>query len=430
MTRDCRAAAATALVRVIADGESLDGPLAQALEQVATRDRALLQQLCYGALRHYHKLDAILRQCLKSPLKRRDTDIHALLVVGLLQLMEMRTPDHAAISSTVDATRALGKGWASKLVNGVLRRCLRERDALEAALAEHESLSHPGWLLNALREAWPEHYRDMVAANNAPPPMYLRVNRRRGGRDAYIKQLLDAGIEATECSLAPDGLRLATPQDVSKLPGFADGLASVQDEAAQLAAMVLAPAAGDRILDACAAPGGKACHLLEVQPGIEELVAMDTDQGRLSRVEENLSRLSLEARLVLGDARRPDSGIGSFDRVLVDAPCSGTGVIRRHPDIKLLRRPEDIPGFAALQLDILRGVWPLLRPGGTLLYVTCSVLPEENAGVIESFLSERDDARSDQLPGHWGVTSGAGRQLTPSPAGCDGLFYARITRGA
>ncbi len=428
MARDCRAAAATALARVIAGGEALDRPLADALEQVDNRDRALLQQLCYGGLRHYHRFEGLLRQCLKSPLKKRDADIHALLLIGLLQLMEMRTPDHAAISTCVDAARALGKPWATKLVNGVLRRCLREKDKLLSALSEHEAARHPTWLVDALRAAWPEHYEEVLDANNGNPPMCLRVNRQVTDRAAYIKKLEDAGLGGSPCILAADGIRLEHGVEVGALAGFAEGEVSVQDEAAQLAAGLLAPGPGERVLDACSAPGSKTCHLLEWEPKIAELVAMDSDADRLARVADNLERLSLQARLVCGDARSPDAELGEFDRILVDAPCSGTGVIRRHPDIKLLRRAEDIAGFAALQLDILRGLWPLLKPGGRLLYVTCSVLPEENAQCAATFLEETADAECLDLPGDWGIAAGPGRQLLSRPDGWDGLFYALLEK--
>lgn len=430
MKGDCRAAAAGALAQVIERGQSLDDPLAQGLARVAPQDRALMRQLCYGTLRHYHRLDGILRQLLERPLKRRDGDIRALLLVGLHQLLDLRTPDHAAISTSVEAARALGKPWATRLVNGVLRRCLRQREALEQALAEHEKLAHPAWLLDSLRTAWPQHWQELVAANNHNPPMCLRVNRRRTTRDTYRDTLSAAGVEALPCALGADGLRLGRAVDVADLPGFAEGLVSVQDEAAQLAAALLSPAPGERLLDACAAPGGKACHLLELQPELAELVAMDSDAGRLARVRENLDRLGLQATVLQGDAGTPPPQLapGSFDGILVDAPCSGTGVIRRHPDIKVLRRASDIPAFAEQQLGILRGLWPLLRPGGRLLYVTCSVLPAENADCVARFLEETADARLAGPDADWGLDAGPGRQLLTKSDGPDGLYFAVLTR--
>ncbi len=430
--RDCRAAAATVLARVIDGGEALDTPLAEALAQVDARDQGLLRQLCYGSLRHYHRLDGIISGFLDKPLKRRDADIHALLLIGLHQLLDLRIPDHAAISSSVEACRKLGKPWATRLVNGVLRRCLRESGSLASGLSDNQRHSHPEWLLEELRQSWPQHWEQLVNANNQHPPMCLRCNDQRGGRDGYLARLERAGIEAEPCTLVPTGIRLAQAADVTALPGFADGDVSVQDEAAQLAAFLLDARPGERILDACAAPGGKACHILEAEPALEELVAMDSDAGRLARVEDNLARLHLPAALVCGDASAPPAELesASFDRILVDAPCSGSGVIRRHPDIKLLRRRDDIASLAEQQLRILGGLWPLLKPGGRLLYVTCSVLPAENAELVARFLQVHDDAGSLAIDADWGVPSGAGRQLLSSAGGCDGLYYALLEKHA
>ena len=430
MATDTRAAAARAIDAVIRGGAALDEPLAEQLDAVSPRDRALLQQLCFGTLRQFYRLDAILRQVLKKPLKAKDSDIRALLLCGLHQLLDLRTPDHAAISATVDACRTLGKPWATGLVNGILRRVSREAADLEGRLTEQERSNHPGWLYEALASAWPDYIIDMVDANNSHPPMCLRVNQRKVSREEYQSRLQAAGIDAQPCGLSDTGLRLTAPMDVMELPGFEDGLVSVQDEAAQLAATLLSPAPGHRVLDACAAPGGKACHTLELEPALAELVALDPSAARLERVRDNLGRLQLEATVIEGDGRTPPTSLApaSFDRILVDAPCSGTGVIRRHPDIRLLRRPEDIPAFAELQLDILAGLWPLLKPGGELLYVTCSVLPTENAEVVSRFTVDTPDAEVQALDTHWGVASGDGRQLLPTPNGPDGLFFARLRR--
>jgi 16S rRNA (cytosine967-C5)-methyltransferase len=260
--------------------------------------------------------------------------------------------------------------------------------------------------------------------------MCLRVNRSRISREGYLEQLDSVEIGATACRLADQGVRLNTPLDVLSLPGFSEGLVSVQDEAAQLAAPLLQVEDGDRVLDACSAPGGKTCHILEANPAPAELIAMDTDPTRLARVKENLERLDLHAELLTGDGRTPPERLSkqSFDRILVDAPCSGTGVIRRHPDIRLLRRPEDISSLATLQLDILRGLWPLLKPNGVLLYVTCSILPEENSDVIGAFVEQTRDAALQPLDVEWGLPAGGGRLLLPSAGGPDGLFFARLTR--
>ncbi len=409
---------------------SLNEPLAAGLAAVKSADRALLQQLCYGSLRSYQRLNGVLRQLLKKPLKRKDADIEALILCGLYQLLEMRTPDHAAISTTVEACRVLGKPWATGLVNGVLRRCSREAEALLAALDEAAHCSHPRWLLGALKSAWPEHFPEIIDANNGQPPMCLRINARKTHREDYLRQLEQAGIPAIPCEWAADGIRLASAVDVSRLPGFDDGLVSVQDEAAQLAAAIVQAAPGDKVLDVCAAPGGKACHILEGQMQLGGLVAMDLDPARLQRIHENLNRLQLSAEVLLGDGMQPPGSLGkeSFDHILVDAPCSGSGVIRRHPDIKLLRQENDIPGFATLQLSILNGVWPLLRPGGRLLYVTCSVLPAENRELIDSFLQVDKAARLLPLERPWGLDINGARQLLPTADGADGLFYALLQK--
>ena len=431
----CRARAAQVIAQVMR-GAALDEPLRSALSQTPAADRALLQQLCYGTLRHYVRFDAVLRRMLQKPLPKKDADIHALLLCGMHQLFDMRTPDHAAISSTVEACRALRKSWATKLVNGVLRRCTRERDGLPdgpqprkfGELQAWESASHSRWLFDLIGESWPEQADKIIEANNQHPPMCLRVNRLKTDRSRYLEMLADNDIDARPCELAADGIRLQRPVDVSRLPGFADGLVSVQDEGAQLAAELLQLPAGARVLDACAAPGGKTCHLLERNTDIETFHAMDIDEQRLERVRENITRLGLHCELLLGDGRAPPLATGSIDAVLLDVPCSGTGVIRRHPDIHLLRRQEDIASFARTQLKLLRGLWPLLRPGGELLYVTCSVLPEENSEVVREFLSDEASARLRALPVEWGEETEAGRQLLPMVDGPDGLFFASIVK--
>jgi 16S rRNA (cytosine967-C5)-methyltransferase len=430
MSIQCRAVAAQVLVATTKQGQSLAQSLPPGLTQVDSRDRALLQQLCYGTLRSYHRMQGILRQLLKKPLKSKDADIESLLLCGLYQLLEMRTPDHATLSSSVEACRALKKPWATGLVNGVLRRCTREQEQLLEALGEPEAASHPHWLYQLVRQHWPGQSEDIFLANNLAPPMTLRINQQRLSRADFIKELAGQGIEASPGGMVETAVRLSKPVDVDQLPGFTEGQVSVQDEAAQLAAVLLAPEAGDVVLDACSAPGGKSCHLLELQPAIAELLAMDNDPARLQRVAENLQRLQLEANLLQGDACKPGPAIAGrlFDRILLDAPCSGTGVIRRHPDIKLLRRASDIARLAATQLAMLHALWPLLRPGGTLLYVTCSILPEENAQVVRQFLAQNPNAVCDALEGAWGVDCDPGKQVLPTTVGADGLYYARLLK--
>lgn len=429
--QEVRAAAARALVPVLTDQGSLAG-----LDEhsVIARDRSLLKELCYGTCRRLPRLEALAHALLKQPFKKRDSDVHALLLVGIYQLLYMRIPAHAAVGETAGAARLLGKEWATRVLNGCLRRLQREADALQEAVDRDESvaLEHPPWLLNALRSAWPEQWRAIAEANNEPGPMTLRVNQRYNDREAYLHQLSEQGLSARLCLHAPDGITLDTPCDVTILPGFAEGHVSVQDEAAQLSAALLGPALAPRpgahVLDACCAPGGKTAHLLE-QFDIA-LTAIDSDNQRLARVEDTLSRLGLTAELQHADATQQAWWSGTpFDAILLDAPCSGTGVIRRHPDIKKLRRKEDIRQLAKLQRQLLDNLWTLLRPGGTLLYATCSVLPEENAQQIDAFMARTPDAKV-TTPNDvaWGEASGEGRQLFPAQSSHDGFFYARLEK--
>ena len=429
MALDTRAAAASVLGEVMA-GRSLNQALPLFIDQVEPRDRGLLRQLCYGSLRQAPRLQAFLEGLLDKPLKERDRDIHGLLWCGLYQLESTRIPDHAAVAATVGATRALGKPWARGLTNAILRRYLREREQLLRGMDEAQAHCHPPWLYRKLREQWPERAAAIMDANNQQPPMTLRINRARVSREAYLRQLQEREIPARAGALCPEAVYLERGLDVEKLPGFEAGLASVQDEAAQLAARLLSAAPGEHVLDACAAPGGKACHILELQPELGRLVAMDVDGARLQRVGENLERLGLNAELVVGDGARPPAALaaGAFDRILVDAPCSASGVIRRHPDIKLLRRPADLPQLAHQQQAILRGLWPLLKPGGRLLYATCSLFDEENSGVLGQFLQGHPDAALCPTTWNWGEATACGRQLLPSRDGPDGLFYSLLRK--
>lgn len=428
---DPRALAALTLAKVFG-GQSLNQALPPALERVDAKDRGLLQQLCYGALRHAPRLLALLRQLLDKPLRRKDADVQALLLIGLYQLDYMRVPPHAAVAATVEATRRLKKHWASGMANAVLRRYQREGEALAAALDTAAALSHPVWLYDRIGQQWPGHRDTIIAANNDEPPMTLRVNAAKTDRDQYLARLREQGLHGEACRHSTVGITLAQPCDVRELPGFTEGLASVQDEAAQLAAPLLAAAPGDRVLDACAAPGGKACHVLEQQPGLSELVAMDVEETRLARVRDNLARLQLDATVVCGDASAPPPAVTGkpFDRILVDAPCSASGVIRRHPDVKTLRRPEDLESLAEQQLRILQGLWPLLRPGGVLLYATCSIFNEENDDVVQRFVAQQADAREQPVAVDWGETTRHGKQVLPAGNGPDGLYFALLAKAS
>jgi 16S rRNA (cytosine967-C5)-methyltransferase len=426
---DPRALAARALANVFG-GQSLNQALPPALERVDAKDRALLQQLCYGTLRHAPRLLALLQRLLDKPLRKKDADVQALLLIGLYQIDYTRVPAHAAVAATVEATRRLKKNWASGMANAVLRRYQREGEALAASLDTAAALSHPRWLFDRIGQQWPGQRDAIIAANNEEPPMTLRVNASKTDRDQYLAELHEQGIQGTACRYSAVGITLAQPCDVRELPGFAAGLVSVQDEAAQLAAPLLAAAPGDRVLDACAAPGGKACHVLERQPQLSGLVAMDVEEARLARVRDNLARLQLHASVVCGDAGTPPEALAGerFDRILVDAPCSASGVIRRHPDVKTLRRAADLESLATQQLRILTGLWPLLQPGGVLLYVTCSIFNEENDDVVQRFMAQQADAREQALGVDWGEATRHGRQVLPDRSGPDGLYFALLAK--
>ncbi|MGA4472320.1 16S rRNA (cytosine(967)-C(5))-methyltransferase RsmB [Ectopseudomonas chengduensis] len=427
-----RLAAARALTAVLSGKASLGSSLPPQLDKVEHHDRALAQDLAFGAARWQPRLQLLADKLLEKPFKAADKDVEALLLIGLYQLLHSRIPEHAAIGETVGCAGALKKPWAKGLLNAVLRRAQREHEALFAELDRDPVLhsAHPRWLQKALKAHWPQHWQAICAANNAHPPLILRVNRRHGSRDAYLNELREAGIEAEPCTFSLDGVRLLQPCDVTTLPGFKDGRVSVQDEAAQLAADLLELAPGQRVLDACAAPGGKTCHLLEVEPGLGEVVAVDLEAKRLARVRENLDRLHLEATLIAADGR--DTGAWwdgrPFQRILLDAPCSATGVIRRHPDIKLTRKPEDIPALAQLQGELLDALWPTLAPGGILLYATCSVLPTENSESIAAFLARTPDAQEIAIAGEFGLQPAHGRQLLPQLDGHDGFYYAKLIK--
>lgn len=427
-----RLAAARALAAVLNGKASLGSSLPPLLERVDPRDRGLAQDLAFGTARWQPRLQLLLDQLLQKPFKAADRDVEALLLIGLYQLLHSRVPDHAAIGETVACVDKLKKSSLKGLSNAVLRRAQREHEALLTALDRDPVLhtAHPRWLQKRLKADWAEHWQAICAANNEHPPLILRVNRRHGSRDAYLAELSAAGIDAEACPFSIDGIRLLQPCDVTTLPGFAVGRVSVQDEAAQLAAGLLDLAPGQRVLDACAAPGGKTCHLLEAQPGLSEVIALDLEPARLARVQENLNRLQLQATLIAADGRDVTSWWDGkpFQRILLDAPCSATGVIRRHPDIKLTRQPEDISALAKLQSELLDALWPTLEVGGVLLYATCSVLPEENRDNIAAFLQRTPGARELDIAGQFGLKQTHGRQLLPQADGHDGFYYAKLIK--
>ena len=427
-TRSVRAQAAKTIAQVLLRQASLAGLMTPALEQVPEQDQNLLQELCFGTCRWQPKLQAIVSRMLEKPLKEKDADVHALLLLGLYQLDYMRIPDHAALSATVEACKELKKNWASKLINALLRRYLSEKNQLSDQLKSSPSYitAHPNWLRKQIENNWPQQATDIFAANNDHPPFTLRINTHLRQRQDVLTQL--ANSRAT--SFSPFGITLEKATDVINIAGFTEGIISVQDEAAQLAPLLLKAEPGQRVLDACAAPGGKTGHIREVTPELKEIVAIDLEARRLERVKENLLRLQQSATLICGDAgNTADWWDGQlFDRILLDAPCSATGVIRRHPDIKILRKATDIKQLANIQLQLLINLWPLLKPGGRMLYATCSVLPQENTHVIEQFLTAHDDAQHEIIDAVWGIQQTCGRQLLPQINGHDGFYYASLIK--
>lgn len=425
---DVRTAAALTVAAVLDGGSSLSSELPRQAARVAPRDRPLLAELAYGTLRFFPALDARLARLLDKPLAAGSANVRALLLLGLYQLEHLRVPDYAAVSSCVTAARARpDTAWAAGLINAVLRNSCRRAAELDAALASDPAAqqAHPAWLLERLQTDWPQAWPAIVAANNSHAPLTLRVNLTRGSRSEYLERLTAAGIAASAHPLVDSAVVLDNPCEVEALPGFAEGAVSVQDAAAQLAAVLLAAAPGERVLDACCAPGGKTGHLLEHTPGIE-LLAIDADAGRLGRVHENLARLGQSAEVRCADAGNPPAWWDGqpFQRILLDAPCSATGVIRRHPDIKALRTAADLDSLAQRQLALLDALWPLLARDGILIYATCSVMCSENEGTLNAFLATHADARAEPIRTEWGQPCGPGRQILPGEAGMDGFFYA------
>ena len=430
-----RATAAEIVDSVVSAGRSLDAALAEQESRVAADDRPLLRLLCYGALRHHWRLEFCIDQLLERPLKSRDSVINALLAIGLYQLSETRIPDHAVVSQTVEAARFLRRPKLAPLVNAILRRSLRDRIFAQEPSNEKAVHDHPEWLLDALKTDWPNDWREIAAANNARAAMWLRVNPAHGTAAEYVGRLEEQGIEAELLAAAPQAVRLTEPQPVDSLPGFQQGHVSVQDAAAQLAAPWLLAGVEGRVLDACAAPGGKSGHLLEVGGDRMALTCIDKDEKRLGAVAGNLDRLGFDATLIAADASKPGKWWNGspFDAILLDAPCSASGVIRRHPDIKLLRRATDIHELAQLQATLLEALWPLLAPAGRLLYVTCSVLAAENNEVVTRFLEKTGDAQEDDVLQNNNIRDlmrdkACGQQILPGTAGLDGFYFAGLVK--
>lgn len=427
-TANPRAIASKILLDVIIARRSLATVLPLWLKDQEHRN--LTQELSYGVLRWYPRLEAAAKVLLQKPLKPQDQDIYFLLLLGLYQLIYLNMPEHIVVSETVNAAKILHKTWATKLINGVLRSFLRQKEEILLKIDTTPSAryAHPRWMIKQLQQAWPNEWQTILIANNERPPMSLRVNLNKIAREQYLEKLSGLGLNATPDQHSPCGIVLEKPANITQLPGFKEGEASVQDCASQLAATLLQLKPGQRVLDACAAPGGKAAHILEIAPQISQLVALDIDTIRLEKITENLMRLGLTAHTVVGDAAQPETWWDGvlFDRILLDAPCSATGVIRRHADIKLLRQPHDIEQLAQMQLKILSALWPLLKTRGILVYSTCSIFPQENQRVLTAFLETQADAQESKIDVPWGHALEIGRQILPGEDNMDGFYYARL----
>ncbi len=433
-----RAAAARVLARIRFDGESLrtalprlaDTQLADTL--LDSRDRSLAESSVFAACRGLFRYEALLAQLLQKPLVRSDADVHALLLVGLAQLDALGMPAHGVVDACVAATRVLNKPRLAGLVNAILRRFIRERESLCLAIAGNDEArcNHPRWLIDALRSAWGDDAQNAMQAGNQQPPLWLRVNRRRTDVAAYCEMLAAANIAYSIDPDLPYALCLPQAPPARSLPGWDAGLVSVQDSSAQRAALALQAHPGMRVLDACAAPGGKTAALLEEADDLD-LLAIDADPTRLVRIAPALARLGLQASVVAAEVEHPDRWWDGrpFDRILLDAPCSATGILRRQPDIRWHRRATDIAPLVALQERMLAALWPLLGPGGRLVYATCSILPAENAEQIDAFVAAHPDCQPLSLAAHFGRAAGRGYQRLPGEGNGDGFFIAALARG-
>lgn len=411
---------------VITNQHSLSTAIEKYITNAPPEERPQIKSLCYETTRWYLKLRAQIKTALDKQLKPKDEDLEIAIAIGLCELQYTEHPPYAVISETVNLTQPLKKTWAKGLINAILRKC--ERKEIQTDFKQNPKIhyAHPQWLIKKIQLAWPQHWQTILENNNEHPPMVIRINQQKITREEYLKQ---THISATP-GKSPQSLYLTTPCPVTALPQFSEGYCSVQDEAAQLTQQLLDIKPNNKILDACAAPGGKAAHILETQPTVQ-LTIIDKDETRMKKTHDGLKRLQLPiptSFTVEAQQTQKWWDKQKFDRILLDAPCSATGVIRRHPDIKLLRQAQDIEALADQQTQLLTALWPLLKPGGILLYVTCSVLPEENSNLIETFISNNTDAKPlpTQLP--YAIKQKIGCQILPTKNGPDGFYYAKITK--
>lgn len=428
-----RKVAADVCYQLIVHGVSLTELLQKHSKNLQTeRDQAFCNELCFGFSRYYFVLNATLKKLVKKPLKRRDRDVQVILLLGLYQIRFMRVENHAAVNESVKLLHKKKKVWAKGLVNAVLRTYLRNlastgKEVAELSLDEQRQ-AYPEWIEKTILQDWSSHAGRVLEAGNQRAPMTLRVNLQKVSRSDYLQQLSDLSINAVKHPLVEQAVLLTHAVPVSQLPGFSSGLVSVQDAAAQLAGVLLDCQPGMRVLDACAAPGGKTLHLLQSVDNLQ-LIALDKDNDRLQRVTENLQRAGVEAELQCADAALTENWFDGvfFDRILLDAPCSATGIIRRHPDIRILRRQQDIEALVEQQGRLLEALWPLLRPGGKMLYSTCSIFKDENENQLQRFLTEHDNCIEIPLKTvQWGQQRPVGRQILSGYDEMDGFYYATL----
>ena len=421
---------------VIEHGRSLSQVLPEGLAQFSDRrERGFTQNLVLGTLRWQLRLEAIREQLVKKPLKAKDEDVNQLILLGLFQILYTQTPEHASVSATVEVVKRLKKPWAKGVINGVLRNFLRNKDDIlsEVDLKPAHRYAHPQWFFKAVRKGYPDDWENILQANNEIAPLTLRNNRRAQTRSEYQHELREAGFANEIHPFCAQGIILENSTDITSLPGYEEGAFSVQDPAAQQAAQILNPQPDERILDACAAPGGKTAHILEMSENRAQVMAIEKEPERLERLAENLYRLDLQCDYQVGDAAQPEQWWDgkSFDKILLDAPCSATGIIRRHPDIKWHRTAEDIDALVQLQGEILDKLWPLLKVGGRLLYATCSVLPQENTEQMTAFLERTTNAKEISIrPEAFANHALRGWQILPGTHGMDGFYYCLLEKVA
>ena len=418
------------LLMVIGKGRSLDGALSRQLDSLPapdTRDVALCREISSGVCRWYFTLQLVLKPRLRKAFKSKDLDLDIILLIGAYQIMLMRVNNHAAVYETVKLAQLQNKAWAKGLVNGVLRQLIRDQAHIESSPVE---VSYPEWLRNKVAADWPEQWADILHAGNQRAPMTLRVDLNQRTRDQQLKMMREQNIKASIHPVVESAIVVDKPCPVARIDGFDSGMVSVQDAAAQLAAQLLDCRPGMRVLDACAAPGGKSANILQTCAELT-LVAVDKDEPRLMLIEQNLQRIGRQARLLCGDATQPaDWHDGEqFDRILADVPCTASGVIRRHPDIKLLRRDDDIAKLVLQQQAILQALWPLLKPGGLMLYCTCSIFKDENEAQVDRFADGHKNCTVDQLNSvRCGEKRPYGLQILPGQQDMDGFYYARLRK--